>query len=257
MNPIEFLRKYQQLQYNIMFDELINLRPAIIGYSKIDKTTFWNNALLNQLVSEEQLNQIQEKMHSLNRTPAIYFEDRPDLKPLVKLLVKNKYKKNFEDSWMFYQDKEIDTSLFSSVKKVETKEDLKIFLKLFDECFQKDDPQNPYGLLGDYIKVAEKAWNKHHQTNRIECFIVYDKKEPVAVSTLTNYKGIGYISNVGSLIKVRGKGFGKLATLFCVYVSKKHGNSIHCLATEEGTYPNEFYKRIGFKTLFNGVCYSI
>lgn len=123
-------------------------------------------------------------------------------------------------------------------------------------CFQKDDPQNPYGTLGDYLTVAEKVWHRHHATDRIEYFTAFDGNEPVAVSTLTNFKQIGYISNVGSLRKVRGQGFGKLATLYCVDVSKKRDNHYHCLATEEGTYPHEFYQRIGFEKKFSAVCYK-
>ncbi|MBU1071268.1 hypothetical protein KKG65_02540 [Patescibacteria group bacterium] len=75
--------------------------------------------------------------------------------------------------------------------------------------------------------------------------------EPVAVTTLTNFAGIGYISNVGSLKKVRGKGFGKTASLYSAQQSVNNGNQVHALATEEGDYPNEFYKRIGFETKFS------
>jgi len=80
--------------------------------------------------------------------------------------------------------------------------------------------------------------------------------EPCAVATLTNFDGLGYISNVGSLKKVRGKGFGKIATLYCVAKSIKNNNQEHCLATEEGAYPNEFYKRIGFVTRFTACGYT-
>ena len=117
-------------------------------------------------------------------------------------------------------------------------------------CYQKDDPQNAYGELGDYLGVAESVWYKHHKTGKVEYFIFYKDKIPVAVSTLTNFQNIGYISNVGSLKEVRGQGFGKLATLYCVEQSKKRGNITHCLATEEGTYANEFYSKIGFSTKF-------
>ena len=123
----------------------------------------------------------------------------------------------------------------------------------FNACYKKDDPQNPYGELGDYLNVARKVWSKYKRTNRLQYFVVFKGSEPVAVSTLTNFENIGYISNVGSLEKVRGEGFGKAATLFCVQESIKNGNDIHCLATEEGHYPNEFYKRIGFESRFNAI----
>ena len=103
------------------------------------------------------------------------------------------------------------------------------------------------------MNVARKVWSKYKRTNRLQYFVVFKGSEPVAVSTLTNFENIGYISNVGSLEKVRGEGFGKAATLFCVQESIKNGNDIHCLATEEGHYPNEFYKRIGFESRFNAI----
>ena len=72
----------------------------------------------------------------------------------------------------------------------------------------------------------------------------------------TNYQGIGYISNVGSLKDVRGQGYGKNVTLYAVEQSEVHGNTINCLATEEGAYPNEFYKRLGYKTRFTAIYFT-
>ena len=145
---------------------------------------------------------------------------------------------------------------FFQIKKVENDDDLKIYLKTFDDCFRNDDPQNPYGELGDYLKVAEKVWREYHDSDRLEYFIAHKEDKAVAVATLNNFEGLGYISNVGSLREVRGEGFGKLVTLYCVEMSKRKGNSLHFLATEENTYPNEFYKQIGFETRFTGIAYS-
>jgi len=174
---------------------------------------------------------------------------------LVKLLKTNNYTFSFEDSWLFHSGNKVVSSRFKQVKKITTETELELFLKIFNACYQKNDPQNAYGELGDYLKVAEKVWHKYHVSDRLEYLIAYQQDEPVAVATLTNYGKIGYISNVGSLRQVRGKGFGKLATLYCVAESIKHGNRYHCLATEEGTYADEFYKRIGFKKKFSAVCY--
>jgi len=239
-----------------MFDELTEFDFATVGYSKTDKSSYWNLALINKIISDDEINKIEEKFKSINRNPTFYFENRTDLKPFFDKLVDKKYKKSFEDSWQFWIGKNIDTKKFNSVKKVTTDAELKIYLVTFDKCYQENDPQNPYGELGDYLKVAEEAWHKHNKSGRLEYFIVYKNEKPVAVSTLTNFEGIGYISNVGSLREVRGQGFGKAATLYCIDQSIKHGNTEHCLATEEGAYPNEFYKRIGFETRFTAVSYS-
>jgi ribosomal protein S18 acetylase RimI-like enzyme len=178
------------------------------------------------------------------------------MKSLIETLGTKGYKKSFEDSWQFWKGEEIDKSRFGTVKKVDSEEMLKVYLETFDSCYQKDDPENPYGELGEYLELTENVWHKHNGTGRLEYFIAYKDEKPVAVSALTNFEGLGYISNVGSLREVRGEGFGKLVTHYCVSQSIENGNMEHCLATEEGAYPFEFYKRIGFETRFTASAYT-
>jgi ribosomal protein S18 acetylase RimI-like enzyme len=256
MNNFSFLKKYQRLQDGIMYDKLIDLSFATVSYCDIYDSEFWNNALTGQVLEEDQLSKIEKILKEWDRKSTVYFENKSELELLKKLLVSRGYRKSFEDSWQFWKGGNIEEKYFDNVQKVINEGQLKVFLQTFDRCYQKDDPQNPYGELGDYLKVSEQSWHKHWETNRLEYFISYKNEEPVAVSTLTNFDDLGYISNVGSLPEVRGKGFGKAATLYCVKQSIKNGNKEHCLATEEGHYPNEFYKRIGFDTRFNAVAYT-
>lgn len=250
MTNYQFLQAYVELQKDIMFDELFNVNFATICYSQNDPSSFWNNALVNTVLQDNEIQQIEDKLTELKRKPAMYFESRSDLLPFVDMLGKKGYTQEAEDSLMFHTGEGIDKSRFDSIKKVITDDDLNIFIDTFDKCYRKDDPLNPYGELGDYLTAARIAWQKHHASNRIEYFMAYKGDQPVAVATLTNYNGIGYISNVGSLLSVRGQGYGKIATLYCVNQSKKNSNTTHCLATEEGTNPNAFYKAIGFETRF-------
>ncbi|KKR56136.1 MAG: hypothetical protein UT93_C0004G0014 [Candidatus Woesebacteria bacterium GW2011_GWF1_40_24] len=256
MSNYDFLKKYQWLQDGVMFDELKELGFASVGFSKTDTSVYWNLALVNGLLSIQKIEKVEEILSNAERKSTFYFENRDDLKFLTELLESRGYKKGFEDSWQFWKGEGIDESRFGSVKKVDSEDLLKVFLETFNKCYQKNDPQNPYGELGEYLKVAETVWYKHNKSGRLEYFIVYKDSKPVAVSTLINFDGIGYISNVGSLREVRGEGFGKLATLYCVSQSIKNGNNEHCLATEEGAYPNEFYKRIGFEIRFTAVGYT-
>jgi hypothetical protein len=250
MTNYQFIQAYIELQKDIMFDELFDLNFATVCYSRNDPSTFWNNALVNKILTKEEVEKVASKFVELERKPALYYENRTDLASLTSLLTQLGYSNDAEDSWMFHSGENIDSSRFGSVKKVTTDKDLETFLTTFDKCYRKDDPLNPYGELGEYLKAAHIAWERHHDSNRIEYFIAYKGEEPVAVSTLTNHKGIGYISNVGSLLSVRGEGYGKLATMYCVSKSKENGNTSHCLATEEGTNPNKFYNGIGFTTRF-------
>lgn len=255
MDARQFLDKYFHLLENFGFCELKDYKYALVEYAKNDSNVFWNSALIKNLLSESELSEVERYYQSVQRKSTIYFENTPDLNSFKDFLKERGYSQSFEDSWMFYNKDDVTIDNPGNVKKVESEEDLQIFLRIFDQCYQNDDPQNPYGELGDYLKVIEQVWLNHHNDG-IECFVFYDGENPVAVATLNNFEGIGYISNVGSLRSARGKGFGKLATLYCIQLSMKNGNKIHCLATEENTYPNDFYKRLGFKTKFTAVGYS-
>lgn len=256
MSNYEFLREYFSLLQKLLFVNIKNLGYATISHSYDDEQIYLNSTLTNSLLTEQELRQIEKEYRDLQRIPAIYFENCDMNTSLKDFLQNHNYKKSFEDIWMFYTKKDIDQKGFSIVKKVKTQQDSDIFLDTFNKCYQKDDPQNPYGEQTEYAKIVKKSWNNFHHNDAVESFIAYNENQPVAVATLNNYKELGYISNVGSLQKVRGKGFGKIATLYAVSESIKKGHAFTFLATEEGTHPNEFYKRIGFESTFTAVAFA-
>ena len=148
-----------------MFDEVADLGFATVVYSKSDKAGYWNNALTDKILSKVELEQIGKILVSKDRAPTVYFENRPDLKKLSDFLETSNYKKVWEDSWQFWKNENIDNKYFESVKKVINQEDLKIFLETFNNCYEKNDPQNPYGEVGVYLKVTEDAWYRNNKTN--------------------------------------------------------------------------------------------
>lgn len=256
LSNYDFLRRYQELQLGIVFDELFNLDFAVISYSKTNDSYYWNGALTNQPLNDAQIELVEKKFSSLDRSPTFYFEDSPGMSGFASKLKSKNYINKYADNWLFWDGGKINDRHFGSVKKVLSAQDLEIFLDTFNNCYQANDPQNPYGEQSGYLPSAKTAWIDNNSSGKVEYFIVYKGVEPVAVSSLTNQNGIGYISNVGSLKEVRGEGYGKAATLFCVNESKVRGNKVHCLATEEDSYPNEFYDRIGFELRFKAVGYT-
>lgn len=120
MNNFQFLNDYKELQYTIMFDKIIDLHFASVSYCAGEESAFWNQALVNQALNKEQLGLIEDTLIKLNRQPAVYFENRESLRPLVKFLLKNKYRPYFEDCWLFHSGVEIDSDRFVQVKKVLT-----------------------------------------------------------------------------------------------------------------------------------------
>lgn len=255
MPNYNILEKFLDIMENTMFSKSVLLDFTRIIYNDSDSTPFWNFALIDQILDKNKIIAIEEKLKSLNRKPAIYFENTNLFIPLIGLLEKDGYRLNNEDSWMFYKNKVTDTSGFDKIKRVGSPEDLKIWLNTLNGCYRTNDPQNPYGELGVYVSLAERAWKSNNLTSKFEYFIAFKEMMPVAVATLTYEKDLGYISNVGSIQEVRGQGYGKLITLFCVYQAQKRDTDQICLATERGTFPNIFYKKLGFKTRFTARCY--
>lgn len=256
MTNFELLEKFLKLQGSVGGENLLQVKNALILYSLTDSSEFSNYAYIYNLISKSNLEEIEKAFETLNRKSAIYFENNKESEKISNFLVQNNYSKKWEDSWMFYTGEGIDTSRFESIKKVTNADELEIFINTFDLSYQKDDPNNPYGDVKNFIPGCRDAWLKFGQTDKLQYFLAYKNSEPVATSILNSYNGLGYISAVGSIQKVRGEGFGKLATLYAVHESQLLGNTEHVLATEEGTYPNEFYKRIGFETRFTALGYS-
>lgn len=60
MRNFSFLQKYQKLQYTIMFDALIDLGYAMVGYSETDPYAFWNLALTDIVLGENQISKIED-----------------------------------------------------------------------------------------------------------------------------------------------------------------------------------------------------
>src|SRR5689334_15234314 len=108
MTNYQFLQTYVELQKDIMFDELFDLNFATVCYSQNDSASFWNNALVNTVLTREQIEQVAAKLSGLERKPAFYFEGSSDLEPLSSFLKDLGYSQEADDSFMFHDGENID-----------------------------------------------------------------------------------------------------------------------------------------------------
>lgn len=224
-------------------------------YSAKDSSHYWNYAYVESRINEDQVRAAEKFFKEKERNTAFYLIDDSNNTDVVNTLERLAYTRRSCDSWLRFENEDIDRRLFEHIVEVSNLEMLDAFIGTFDSCYRADDPQNPYGELGSYLDVAKEAWIENNAGNRVRFFMAMKDKKPVAVASLNSCNGLGYVSNVGSLPEVRGEGYGKAVTLFCINESIKYGNYEHYIATERGTYPYEFYQRLGFKVKFEASYY--
>ncbi|OGC50384.1 hypothetical protein A2716_04220 [candidate division WWE3 bacterium RIFCSPHIGHO2_01_FULL_40_23] len=212
-----------------------------------------NHALIRRNLENTELDAIEKFFKSEKKKPILYFENKLELKKLKKLLIGRGYKEHWEESWMFHTGEGMEELKAPNIRKVRTDNELNTFLTTFNNCYRKGDPQNPYGELGDHLNIARESWERHHENGKVEYFIAFQGSKPVAVTALTNFSGMGYISHGGSLLEVRGKGFGKLLNFYCLHKSLRNGNKLHFLVTLKGQYVQKFCNRLGYTTKLTAV----
>lgn len=256
MDAYPLLQTYQEMNLGVDYDEIIKVGSASLCLSHHDKGILGNYALVNAQIPQEELKKIEAVFSKHDRMSTIYFEERVGLLNLIDSLKEQGYKQTITDSWLFYEDEVKNQAKFDQIKIVKTDADFEAWLQTLDKCFVNDDPQNPYGPITHYVESSRKRWPDKKNNPDLEYYVVYEDGKPVATSMLNNRNGLGYIAAVGSLPSARGKGYGKLASLFAVYRSQQRKNFFTCLSTEEGHFPYKFYTRIGFNDRLRAVSFT-
>lgn len=191
---------------------------------------------------------IKSNMESLNRTPTFA------IIPIQEYLYSNKEEVLFNDFkivskevWQIFDDfQNINTIKTNCNLQIEL-EDTTDFEKFGRELFEsfKGDEKDPYnglelGYIDAYKKCNSKLENHFY-------FIKYNKETVGTVATVNNDTFFD-IHGLAIKKKYRKKGIGKevIKQLLNVCMNK---NKIAFIQTEEGYYPANVYRNIGFKDI--------
>ncbi len=248
INKFDILKKFPYMHKNNPVSEIKINNNIILTFSKDDSELWWNYALINNTISNDELDYIETFFKKRNRFPSIYFSEGKKSKLIINFLKKNGYELTAQDSWLFW-NKKSPTIDGKDIIKIKTDIEFEKFIGTYIESYPKDDPKNSYGDQTEFAKALKKSWydkKKSYDTH----YLLFGNNKPIATAILTNYQKIGYLTAIGSIPSVRGEGYGKKISLYCVQESFKLKNKYHFLVTEKGSYPYEFYQRIGFEPQF-------
>lgn len=248
MHQINFLHQYLNLQLGILFDQIRPVADAWFCTNESGETPFWNQAVAVESLDERQQEKIVKLFTQKQRTAAFYLPEIKDTLDFKKRLLSQDYELMTSEVFMFHKGSSLPKLDPTTLKKVTTEADLKIFMKIFDDCYRSEDEKAGRGSgFNQCLQSTKDDWYRFHRQDRVEFFLLYFEGLPVGIISLTNFEGLGYLSNIGILPKCRGLGLGKQITLLGVMMSKKHGNKKHFLIAEMGGKPEQIYQKIGFK----------
>jgi len=258
MNHDQFLKLFQKTLFDLSYlDTLKTIDNVQVVSADLDNSIWWNNASIAQPPNDETIAKVEDYFRFINRPPVFYFVESPNSQPFEQLLASSGYHQDSYEVWMQIKNPQINTTKFSQIKKVETTEDLEIFIRTIDQGYGADDPDNPYGESGPYLDQIRKSFNLHGPRDIISYYILFDEHaQPVSVGSLTNYHHIGYISNLATIPSQRGRGNSYALLNYFLHLSLENHNHLHCLSTEVDSHPHRIYQRFGFTEMFRAKYYS-
>ena len=152
---------------------------------------------------------------------------------------------------MFYNEKEVPLKSDLEIKEVDSKKDMKVFVGVFNQAYGGATPEEPYGALPpEYSEVLLESFNKEDKS--VKHYIGFINGEAAAIGTLIIGEGFGLLCNLGVSPKCRKRGFGGDMSLFRVKEAQRLGCGVIFLLTEEGSYNEKLFSKIGFETKFSG-----
>lgn len=246
-----------RFQEGCYFSGSEEVQGALLLWSKI-KDSYWNYATkinINEEYLEELIKKIIDFYKTKNRQPAIYFTPFTKTRNLPELIGKFGFKPKYKDAWMFYESAEPKFEMPENftIKPVETEEEMKIFVDIFRQSYGGVAPDEPYGALPkEYGECIFKSFSKSQKDKKIIHYLGILGDKPVGIATLIYSGEFGCIFNVGTIPNYRKKGIGKALTLNAVADSIKNGAKIVFLQTEQGSFNEKYYTKLGFSTKFIG-----
>lgn len=200
------------------------------------------------------LDEIESNFQRVRRTPVLY--TTPDTSPsdLTSYISKRNYSLAFTDAWMFFE-KQVSLTLPPSieVKVVCNIEEMKLYVSLFNQCYSGTGPNEVYGAAP--AAWGENLFDSYKNTdpkNEVLHYMLLINGKSVAIAISVSCDDYSGLYSVGTIPSERGKGYGTLITLYAVKALQEKKIKNIFLQTEQGTYNEKLYQKMGFETCWLG-----
>jgi len=130
------------------------------------------------------------------------------------------------------------------------------FVRVFEQAYGSDDPDDPYGKLPAYYgQSLFRSFEGSPEGYKTEYIWAKIDGKPVGVASMLSDGKIAGVYSVGTISAYRRRGVGTSLMAFLVKQAKERGISTIMFQTEVGSYNEKWYTKMGFKTVFTGTYY--
>ncbi|MCX6774529.1 MAG: GNAT family N-acetyltransferase [DPANN group archaeon] len=243
-----------RMQKGVFFSGSRKVAGATLLWSDKIIDSFWNYAsFINAKPPEDLIKEAVEFYKSKNRKPAFYLTPWTKPKNFESVLQSHGFKLAYKDAWQVYNGKEITLPTNIDIREVKTKDDKRIFVEVFNKAFSGEDPNDPYGALPkEYGETVALTFGKKRWKN----YLVYSNGKPVATGGIAIDKDCAGIYSIGTHPDFRKKGFGAAVVNFCTKKALENKCKYIFLQTVKDSSNERFYNKLGFETVFTGVCWN-
>ncbi len=260
---MKMIEKMEHMHFNCLqgmyFSNIIECADYALVFSDIIEDTYYNYCALLQFENDlfmPRWNEIKKKFPA-NRVTALYVSPSSDLYGSESIYLST-FQKNYTDAWMVLQDRQyFKTDVISqkiSVNKIISKEAFETFVDVFTAAYSGDDPNDLYGQLSPtYTKALLDSWGNNDEYKKMH-YLAFLNGKPAGVATAIRHNNLVAVYNVGTISKYRNNGIGQAIMRNIVNDLKQ--NETLFLQTEHVSHVEDWYRKMGFETLFLGKCYT-
>lgn len=257
------IEKMERMHLNCLqgmyFSRIIKCTKHTVAFSDLIEDTYYNYCAFSQFEDGsfwQKWNEIKKHFPD-NRTPALYVSPSSDLYGGESIYL-SEFHKNYTDAWMVLQERQYLNDFSQSqeidVNTITSKEAFETFVNVFTVAYSGDDPDDPYGQLSPaYTKALLNSWGCNDEYSKIH-YLAFWNGKPAGVATAIRHNNLVAVYNVGTVSKYRRHGIGE--TIMSNIVKSLKPNEILFLQTEKGSHVEEWYRKMGFETIFLGTCYT-
>ena len=256
---IELIRKLYNFHISanigLAFDGIDNYKNYSVAYHNKIKDCWYNFITNIKAESKEEFNKIVleaiPKMQAKNRNIAI------SVLPFMGIIYDNRelffdgdYELVSNQVWQIYDSfRELDNIKMncSFNIKLEQTTDMKLYSEEMIKAYQTGDKDDPYGDLDSAYKEVYTNYKKVENEYINEFYFVKVNNEIVGITQAVYDSEVYGIYALAVKREFRGKGIGKEIIKQQLQMCKDKDLKVAFLQTEEGYYPANIYRKIGFK----------